>query len=150
MKRIYKVSIGFALSAFIFVVIAALIFLFYINPFQADGPFTGETREDCNLLENPVQVFPISSSNRLEVYERKEGDPAPIVLSRNRDDNIKWCVYAVANSFSEVHTIEFVSYGPWFFIGTKVEGIVNWTYGYEWTGWYITPFGRLRNYYYAW
>lgn len=102
------------------------------------------------MLKNPVQVFPIDADNSLEVYEREENGPAPTVLLRDRDSKIKWCVYAVAHTFSEVYTIEFRVYGRWFLVGTKVEGIVNWTYGYEWTGWYISPFGGLRKYYYDW
>ncbi len=150
MRRILKISIGLILSAVIFLVVAALIFLFYLNPFLADGPFTGEARENCNLLRNPDQVFPIGSVSRFEVYEREGDDPAPTVLLRDGDNKIKWCVYAVAHSFSEVYDIEFRRYGTWFLIGTKVEGIVNWTYGYEWTGWYLGPFGGLRKYYYDW
>jgi hypothetical protein len=150
MRRILKISTGLISSAVLLLVIAASVFVFYINPFTPDGPFTGEPRENCDLLKNPMQVFPIDAGNSLEVYAREENDPAPTVLLRDRDNKIKWCMYAVAHPFSDVYTIEFRGYGRWFLVGQKVEGIVNWTYGYEWTGWYLSPFGGLRKYYYAW
>jgi hypothetical protein len=150
MKRIIKISIGLISAAIVFLVIAALIFLFYLNPFSADGPFMGEARENCNLLNNPDQVLAISPVSRVEVYGRKGDDPAPTVLLRDGDNRIKWCVYAVADSLSEVYDIQFRRYKPWFILGTKVEGIVNWTYGYEWTGWYLGPLGGLVEYYYDW
>jgi hypothetical protein len=148
MRRVLKIFIGIGLSVIVFLIIGALIFFFYLNPFSADGPFKGEARENCDQLENPVQVFPINSGNKIEVYERLQDDPAPTVLLRNNDNNIKWCVYADAHS--EVYNIEFRRYGPCLILGTRVEGIVNWTYGYEWTGWYLGPFGGLIRYYYDW
>jgi len=148
MKRVIKIFVGLILSVMVVLVIAALIFLIYLNPFSADGPFTGEPRENCNQLENPAQVFLINSDNKIEIYERTGDDPAPTVLLRKNDKNIKWCVYADAHS--EVYSIEFHRYGSWWIFGTKVEGIVNWTYGHEWTGWYLSPFGGLRKYYYDW
>ncbi|HWP93992.1 MAG TPA: hypothetical protein VNN20_17550 [Thermodesulfobacteriota bacterium] len=150
MRRIIKISIGSISAAFVFLVIAALVFLLYLNPFSADSPFTGEARENCDLLDNPEQVLVISPASRVEVYKRKGNDSAPTVLLRDGDNKIKWCVYATANSLSEVHDIKFRRYGPWFLFGTRVEGIVQWTYGYEWTGWYLGPFGGLRKYYYDW
>ncbi|MGH7806678.1 MAG: hypothetical protein ACRENT_01135, partial [Thermodesulfobacteriota bacterium] len=87
MRRIYKISIGLIFTVIILLVITVLWFLFYLNPFTADGPFTGEPGENCNLLESPVQVFPINSGYRLEVYARKENYTAPTVLLRDRDNN---------------------------------------------------------------
>ena len=150
MRRILRICIGLVISVMALSTIGAVIFVFYVNPFQADGPFEGEARESCNLLKSPFQVFPINSSFNVEVNERKEGDPAPTVLLRDGDNEIKWCAYAAAHAFSEVHHIEFRRYGRRFFGGTKVEGIVNWTYGYEWTGWYLSFSGELEEYYYAW
>ncbi|MGH7890617.1 MAG: hypothetical protein ACRENF_08720, partial [Thermodesulfobacteriota bacterium] len=80
MRRIIKITLGLITVAIIFLAVAALVFLFILNPFLADGPFTGEARENCNLLHNPKQVLPLSSMSRLEVYERKGDDPAPTVL----------------------------------------------------------------------
>ena len=150
MRRISRICIGLVLSVMVFLAIGAVTFVFYVNPFQADGPFADEARENCDLLKSPFQIFPINSSYKVEVYERKEGDPAPTVLLRSGDNEIKWCIYAAAHSFFEVYHIEFQRYGPWFILGTKIEGIVNWTCGYEWTGWYLGPFGGLRKYYYDW
>jgi hypothetical protein len=141
---------GSATGSFTFLVIAVLVFLLYLNPFFADGPFTGEARENCDLLDNPDQVLVISPVSRVEVYERKGDDPAPTVLLRAGDNKIRWCIYAVADSLSEVYDIEFRRYGPWFILGTEVEGIVHWTYGYELTGWYLGSFWGLRKYYYDW
>ena len=98
MKRIIKISIGLISSAIIFLVIAVLVFLLYLNPFSADGPFMGEAREDCDSLDNPDQVLSISSVSRVEVYARKGDDLAPTVLLRDEDNKVKWCVYAVAHS----------------------------------------------------
>jgi len=72
------------------------------------------------------------------------------VLLRDGNNEIKWCVYAVADSLSEVYDIEFHRYEPWFILGKKVEGIVHWTYGYEWDGWYLGPLDWLVEYYYDW
>jgi hypothetical protein len=150
MRRIIKISIGSISAAVVFLVIAALVFLFYLNPFSADGPFTGEAREDCNVLNSTKQVLAVSPAIRVGVYERKGDDPAPTVLLRDGNNKIKWCIYAVADLSSEVYNIEFRRYEPWFILGTKIEGILNWTYSYEWTGWYLGPFGGLRKYYYDW
>jgi hypothetical protein len=150
MRPILRICIGSVISAVVVSTMGIVIFVFYANPFQADGPFAGEERDHCGLLQSPLQVFPINSSWSVEVYERKEGDPAPSVLLREGNNEIKWCVYATAYTFSEVHHIQFQRYGSRFIFGTKVEGIVNWTYGYEWTGWYLGPFGGLSKYYYDW
>ena len=147
------IAIG-AAGLTILILLAALYCLAWYrtwNPFIDDGPFHGVRRTNTPDGQ-PNQVFHIYDDLKLEVFDPNEDEQAPTVLLKNRDDQVLWCIYAVADEMTKttVRRIRFEDWRHFPFKRPRVYGIIEWTYGSESCWWFIARDGRLQEYWYSW
>lgn len=139
------------LSVVVFLIILLLAitgYLFLKNLNLNDGPFYGERREECDLI-NPNSTLELSEGIRLESFPRGENErSATIRLIKH--NTIAWCIYAHAYSHSYVDKIDFHSLSNESYNNIKIEGSVHWTHGYEASIWHIDNNGELIEYWYSW
>jgi len=119
--------------------------------FLDDGPFHGII---CAKIPNkkPDQIYKIYSDLSIETYDREDNDTAPIVLLRDKDNNILWAIYAIANDreTTKVESIRFKKHRQFPFSRPRIFAIVKWAYGEEASWWFIDKDGKLKEYWYSW
>jgi hypothetical protein len=149
-KRNYLILASAGVVSIIFVAAVGLYTLL-LNPFMDDGPFHGKARESAPV-RHPDQVFNVYDRFTIEVYDPETDEPAPTVLLRDKDSHIKWCVYAVADGYTNtaVRSIRFSRWDPFPFWKPRVFGVVDWTFGSESSCWFISRNGELKAYWYSW
>jgi hypothetical protein len=117
------------------------------KPWLDDGPFRGVPTA-CPS-RRPDQIFQWTDRAKLDVFDRKLGDPAPTVCLRH-GQVCQWCVFATAYPKTEVSRIRFHARRGRIFGDAAVTGVVTWTFGNEATTWYIDERDKLKEYWYSW
>jgi hypothetical protein len=154
-RRILKIAVVAAtlllVSGLFMVVLGYFGLLFWRtwNPFIDDGPFRGQPRAEAPDRP-PDQRFSLYHRFTLEVYDTVADEPAPTVLLKGEDSNVKWCIYATAYPGSSVASIRFDSWRHFPFFQPRVLALVDWTYGHESSWWFISRDGELEQYWYSW
>jgi hypothetical protein len=116
-------------------------------PLLDDGPFHGHPCAELPARA-PDQTLPLLRA-RLETYDARESERAPVVLLRRADGTVDWCVVATGSEATTVRRVSFQRWRPSPF-GPVVDGEVEWTYGAEGATWLLWWSGRLRGYWYSW
>ena len=154
MKKTTRTFIFFALFAVVVLILFAIGLLAWYRswtPFFDDGPFHGRERASVPNRQ-PDQVFLIFGGMKLLSYDRGPNEPAPTVVLKSNEDKILWSIYAEADKMpqTEVSSIRFHKYKKFPFKHLRIVGVVDWTYGRECTWWFISPEGKLEDYWYSW
>ena len=149
-QPIYKYSLYLTSSFVILSPAIGLLLFFTILPSTLDDdPFEGTVRANCPS-GLPKQIFPINLGRTLEVFDRSEGDPAPTVLLKRRDQSVAWCIFATGDTNTNVRELSFSSYSESKFSQRATAiGIVDWTFGAEQMTWKIDRDDDYA-YWYSW
>ncbi len=94
---------------------------------------------------SPSQIFAIHNKMQLEVYHLETGDPAPIVLLRDANKKVQWCIGPLPTSLDSMR------FDKWrrFPYEISVVGLVDGTGGVDSIWWSLTEEGKLISYYYV-
>lgn len=113
------------------------------------GPFHGRA---CDIpAGQPRTALDVGSRFRIESYERRDSDRAPVVALRGRGGTVLWSVCAEPDGPEEVVWIELKDSVVLPFIGIGVEGSTYWDGGgLERTVWRLGTDGHLEEFWYSW
>jgi hypothetical protein len=139
-----------AVLAIGFVVTASLAWYYLpFGPFLDDGPFHGVAAVPIDD-RSPSQRIAIFDGFTLEVYDPSEVGVSPVVQLRDQTNAIRWTIHADGHESGDVQSIRFDNSNRGIARSGMVEGSVKWTYGHEYSVWFITGDGELRDYWYSW
>jgi hypothetical protein len=150
-KRFKQFALAFlALLAIGFVAVVSLAWYFLpLGPFLDDGPFHGVAAPPI-VDRLPSQSFAIFNGFALEVFDPSEEGVSPVVQLRDQSDAIRWAIRADGYKSGDVQSMRFTNSHRGIARSGAVEGWVQWTYGREYSVWFITGNGKLRDYWYSW
>ena len=148
-RRIFKWgSIGV-----LFLFVAGIIYTIVRGPlmpcFLDDGPFYGARLAKISDTA-PSEELKIFNGMLVQVFQPTEKNKSPVVVLRDKDQQILWSVQADGlqpGDVAEIHLNKFDSPALWYGV---VHGRVHWAFGKERAYWYISRFGRLGGYCYSW
>ena len=132
------------------VVLSALVWHYFpLGPLFDDGPFHGVATAPV-AGRAPEQTFNIFNGFALEVFDPAAEGVSPVVQLRDPSGAIRWAIRADGYESGDVRSIRFTNYRRGLARSGAVEGSVRWTYGHEYSVWFITGDGQLRDYWYSW
>jgi hypothetical protein len=136
--------------AFVVVIFASLGWYHLpLGPFLDDGPFHGTPVAPVDGRQ-PSQAFDIFNGFTLEVFDPSEEGVSTVVQLRDKSRTIRWAIQADGHEPGDVQSVRFERFRRGLARSGTVEGSVQWTYGHEYSVWFITGDGELRDYWYSW
>ena len=114
-----------------------------------DGPFFGAPVKEIPDYPS-IQTLELNNKMILSVYRPIERSVSPVLVLRNKQNEVIWAIHADGFEQGDVSDIQLLKFDlPFFWYGT-VRGTVKWSFGTEAAYWYISRFGRLAGYCYSW